>query len=164
MGVKWPFKSLSLYVLKSHESFTYVSPDVFLCSYKSLIINTLQVIVRVSFSAPNASQKCGAFLFVGPLVCAARLVYKSRLYRKASAERRFHVQVSRIWSIIRPTPENLSRKPRSDTHFGVQARLVHHGIIWKRAKEHQLINYSLSVSSTTGKKASPHQSILERKR
>ena len=38
-----------LYVLISHESFTYVSP----------------AIVRVSFSAPNASQKCGAFLFVG---------------------------------------------------------------------------------------------------
>jgi hypothetical protein len=51
MGVKWPYKSLSLYVLISHESITYVSPDVFLCSYKSLIINTLQEIVRVSFSA-----------------------------------------------------------------------------------------------------------------
>ncbi len=34
MGVKWPYKSLSLYVLKSHESFTYVSPDVFSVSYK----------------------------------------------------------------------------------------------------------------------------------
>ena len=65
MGVKWPFMSLSLYVLKSHESFTYVSPDVFLVSSKSLIFNVLQDIVRVSFSAPNASQKCGAFLFVG---------------------------------------------------------------------------------------------------
>ena len=37
----------------------------FLVSRKSLIINMLQDIVRVSFSAPNASQKCGAFLFVG---------------------------------------------------------------------------------------------------
>ena len=86
------------------------------------------------------------------LVCAARLVYMSRLYRKASAERRSPVQVSPIWPIIRPIPEDLSRKPRPDTHFGAQVRLVHHGIIWKRAKEPQLINYSLSVSSTTGKK------------
>ena len=62
MGVKWPFKSPSPYVLISHESFTSVSPVVFLCSYKSLIINVLQDIVRVSFSAPDASQQCGAFL------------------------------------------------------------------------------------------------------
>ena len=41
MGVKWPFKSPSLYVLKSHESFTYVSPDVFSASSKLLIINIL---------------------------------------------------------------------------------------------------------------------------
>ena len=69
------------------------------------------------------------------LVCAARLVYMSRLYRKTSTERRFHVQVSPIWPIIRPIPEDLSIKPRPDTHFGAQVRLVHHGIIWKRAKE-----------------------------
>ena len=122
------FMSFSPYVLKSHESFTYVSPDVFSVFSKLLIINTLQDIVRVSFSAPNASQKCGAFLFGGRLVCAARLVYKSRLYRKTSAERRFHVQVARIWSIIRPISEDLSRKPRLKMHFGVQARLVHQGI------------------------------------
>ena len=97
------------------------------------------------------------------LVCAARLVYMSRLYRKTSTERRFHVQVSPIWPIIRPIPEDLSRKPRPEMHFGAQVRLVHHGIIWKRAKEPQLINYSLSVSSTTGKKASPPQSIHGRK-
>ena len=78
MGVKWPFKSLSLYVLKSHESFTYVSPDVF------------------SNSAPNASQECGAFLIVYRLVCPARLVYKSHLYKKTSAERFSLVQVSWI--------------------------------------------------------------------
>ena len=54
--------SLPLYVLKSHESFTYVSTDVFPRSYKLLTINALQEIVRVSFSAPNASQFCGAFL------------------------------------------------------------------------------------------------------
>ena len=64
MGVKWPFKSLPPYVRKSHESFTYVSPDVFSVSHKSLIFNILHGAVRVSFSAPNASQKCGAFLFV----------------------------------------------------------------------------------------------------
>ena len=51
-----------LYVLKSHESFTYVSPDVFSDSSKSLVINALYGMVRVSFSAPNASQSCGAFL------------------------------------------------------------------------------------------------------
>ena len=54
-----------LYALKSHESFTYVSPDVFSVSHKSLIFNILQDIVRVSFSAPNALHCYGAFLFVG---------------------------------------------------------------------------------------------------
>ena len=83
------------------------------------------------------------------LVCAARLVYMSRLYRKTSAERLSLVQVSWIKPIIRPIPEDLSRKPRPEMHFGAQARLVHHGIIWKRAKEPQLINYSLSLSSTS---------------
>ena len=63
--VRCLLKSLPLYVLKSHESFTYVSLDVFLVFSKSLTINILQDIVRVSFSAPNASQQCGAFLFVG---------------------------------------------------------------------------------------------------
>lgn len=33
--------------------------------YKTLIFNILQEIVRAPFSAPNASQNCGAFLFVG---------------------------------------------------------------------------------------------------
>ena len=88
------FMSFSLYVLKSHESFTYVSPVVFSVSHKSLIFNILQDIVRVSFSAPNASQQCGAFLFVYRLVCPARLVYKSRLYKKTSAERISLVQIS----------------------------------------------------------------------
>ena len=73
-------------------------------------------------------------------------VFMSRLYRKSSAEWRSPVQVSPIWPIIRPIPEDLSRKPRPDTHSGAQVRLVHHGIIWKRAKEPQLLNYSLSVS------------------
>ena len=58
------------------------------------------------------------------LVCAARLVYMSRLYRKTSAERRSPVQVSPIWPIIRPIPEDLSRNPRPEMHFGAQARLV----------------------------------------
>ena len=62
------------------------------------------------------------------LVCAARLVYMSRLYRKTSAERLSLVQVSRIRPIIDPMLEDLSRKPRPETHLGVQARLVHHGI------------------------------------
>jgi hypothetical protein len=55
------FEVASPYVLKSHESFTYVSPDVFLVLYKTLIFNILQEIVRVSFSASNASQNAGRF-------------------------------------------------------------------------------------------------------
>lgn len=39
--VGWPYMSLPLYVLKSHERFTYVSPNVF----------GLQDVVQVSFSA-----------------------------------------------------------------------------------------------------------------
>ena len=35
-----------------------------LISCKALIINTIQHTVRRSFSAPNASQQCGAFLFI----------------------------------------------------------------------------------------------------
>ena len=114
------FMSLSLYVLKSHESFTYVSPNVFLVSFKSLIINILQETVRVSFSAPNASQICGAFLLCLGWFCAARLVYMSRLYRKTSAERLSLVQVPRIWPIIRPIPEYLNRKPRPLCVVGVK--------------------------------------------
>ena len=38
------------------------------------------------------------------------------------------VQVSPIWPITHPIPEDLSRKPRPDTHSGAQARLVHHNI------------------------------------
>jgi hypothetical protein len=41
MGVKWPYKSLPPYALKSHKSFSYVSPDVFSASYKLLIISAL---------------------------------------------------------------------------------------------------------------------------
>ena len=60
--------SFSLYVLKSHESFTYVSPDVFSVLHKTVIINVLQDIVRVSFSAPRHenmpySALWGIFLF-----------------------------------------------------------------------------------------------------
>ena len=68
-------------VLKSHKSFTYVSPDVFSASYKSLIFNVLQDIVRVSFSAPNASQQCGAFLFVATLEMPVR-VQRMDLYER----------------------------------------------------------------------------------
>ena len=63
-----------------------------------------------------------------PFIFAARLVYKSGLYRKSSADRRLHVQVSPVYPIIRLNPEDLSRRTRQETHFGVQARLVHHGI------------------------------------
>ena len=63
MGVKWPYKSLPPYVLNSQESFTYVSPNVFSVLHKTLIFNILQEIVQVSFSAPNASQSCGAFFW-----------------------------------------------------------------------------------------------------
>ncbi|MBO7641453.1 MAG: hypothetical protein J6S66_06880 [Bacteroidales bacterium] len=50
------------------------------------------------------------------------------MYKKTSAERLSLVQVSWIKPIIDPIPEDLSIKPRPETHFGVQARLVHHGI------------------------------------
>ena len=56
------------YVLKSRKSFTYFTPDVFSPPRKLLIIKCFRKIVRVSFSAPNASQSCGAFLFVRWLV------------------------------------------------------------------------------------------------
>jgi hypothetical protein len=46
------------------------------------------------------------------------------LYRKTSAERLSLVQVSLIKPIIDPIPEDLSRKPRPEMHFGAQARLV----------------------------------------
>ena len=69
--------SLPLYVLKSHESFTYVSPNVFSASRKLRFVNVLQEIVQVSFSAPNASQQCGAFLFVCRLVCPLPIVHVS---------------------------------------------------------------------------------------
>ena len=52
-------------------------------------------------------------------------LYKSRLYRKTSSERRFHVQVSQNLPIIDPIPRDLSRKTRREAHFDVQARLVH---------------------------------------
>jgi hypothetical protein len=50
--------------LKSRKSFTYFTPDVFSRPCNVLIIKRFRKIVRVSFSAPNASQSCGAFLFV----------------------------------------------------------------------------------------------------
>ena len=61
---------LSLHVfsknaLKSHKSFTYFTPDVFSQLCKVLIIKCFCKTVRVSFSAPDASQQCGAFLIVG---------------------------------------------------------------------------------------------------
>ena len=53
-------------VLKSHKSFTYVSPDVFSASYKSLIFNVLQDIVRVSFSALRGIRKVASFRLCAP--------------------------------------------------------------------------------------------------
>ena len=56
---------ISTNVLISHKSFTYFTPGVFSTLCNILIISGFRKIVRVSFSAPNASQQCGAFLFVG---------------------------------------------------------------------------------------------------
>ena len=53
--------------LNRPRKFTYVSPDVVLFCVKCLTINTLQWLVRGSFSAPSASQPCGAFLFVAKI-------------------------------------------------------------------------------------------------
>ena len=71
--------SFPLYVLKSRESFTYVSPDVFSVSTELLTISILQVIVRVSFSAPNASHYCEAFLFGGQVTWVCRAQFRKRL-------------------------------------------------------------------------------------
>ena len=78
------------------------------------------------FPLQTPRSNAGRFFVFWGLVCPARLVYKSRLYRKTTAERLSLVQVSRIKPIIRPIPEDLSIKPRPETHFGAQARLVHH--------------------------------------
>ena len=64
-----------LYVLKSHESFTYVSPDVFSNSFKSLIINISQDIVRVSFFRSKRLAAMRGVFVCGPagLPCSARV-------------------------------------------------------------------------------------------
>ena len=49
------FMSFSLYVLKSHESFTYVSPDVFSASSKSLISMYYKKRFESRFPLQNAS-------------------------------------------------------------------------------------------------------------
>ena len=74
-GSLFPFNSssntqMSLQVasedeLKSTYFYSYFTPNFILFACKYLIIKQLQNMVRVSFSAPNASQKCGAFLFGG---------------------------------------------------------------------------------------------------
>jgi len=61
-------------------------------------------------------------------LCCPACVYKPRLYKKQSAERRFHVQVPPTRPIIDPIPKDLCRKPRPETPFGVQTRLVHSNI------------------------------------
>ena len=52
-------------------------------------------------------------------------LYMSRLYRKTSAERRIHVQVSRNLPVSNPIPRDLSGKTRQEAHLDAQARLVH---------------------------------------
>jgi hypothetical protein len=102
-------KSLSLYVLKSHESFTDVSPDVFSDSSKSLVINALYGIVRVSFSAPNASQICGAFLFVCRLVYPLTIVQVTLVQENVG---RTTIPCTSLADLAdyRPDPERLEQK------------------------------------------------------
>ena len=116
MGICWPFKSVSLYVLKSHESFTYVSPDVFSRSYKLLIINALQDIVRVSFSAPNASQQCGAFLFFfggGRMDngIPALALYASNAYTEMFLQGRSLARISREMGLSMGLARDAYKKP-----------------------------------------------------
>ena len=75
------------------------------------------------FPLQTPRNNAGRFCYV-LLVWPPRPLYKSRLYRRTSAERQFHVQVSRNWPIIDPIPKDLSRKTRAEAHFDVQARLV----------------------------------------
>jgi hypothetical protein len=77
--------SLPPYVLKSHESFTYVSPDVFLASSKSLVINALYGIVRVSFSA-QSNQKDAFQTTLGGFFVAFSCV-KGNLKKSLTQER-----------------------------------------------------------------------------
>ena len=90
--------SVSLYVvsknvLKSHESFTHFTPNVFSRSYKLLIINALQEIVRVSFSAPNASQHT----LRGVFVCAPKVLTKDLF--------EFHdIQHRKLRAVYEPIP------------------------------------------------------------
>ena len=122
--------SLSLYVLKSHESFTYVSPDVFLCSYKSLIINVLQDIVRVSFPASNASQQCGAFLFVAgcrsmrlgqlaPVSSFRPGLHTAAVYKQTTLYGRFSVHCSGITLENEPFCRAVYTNPFLETFFFV---------------------------------------------
>ena len=120
------FMSFSLYVLKSHKSFTYVSPDVFSVSYKLLIINVLQDIVRVSFSAPNASQPCGAFLLCPGLRYSAPV--QVSLVQEIFSKTTFRCTSLANLPVIDPIPIDLIRKTRREAHLEAQARLVHRAI------------------------------------
>ena len=110
------FDVASPYVLKSHESFTYVSPDVFSVSHKSLIVNILQEIVRVSFSAPNASQKCGAFLFVRWLVYRQPIVQVS-LVQENFLRTTFPCTNLAEFADYRPDSERLEQKNSAGSAF-----------------------------------------------
>ena len=57
-----PLNSLSLWELKDSYFYSYFTPDYIIHSHNLLIYKHIQKSVRVSFSAPNASQQCGAFL------------------------------------------------------------------------------------------------------
>ena len=124
------FMSFPPYVLKSHESFTYVSPDVFLVSTESLTISILQVIVRVSFSAPNASQSCGAFLFVAgcrsmrlgqlaPVSSFRPGLHTATVYKQTTLYGRFSVHCSGITLENEPFCRAVYTNPFLETFFFV---------------------------------------------
>ena len=99
-----------------------------LTSFRFHINNSLSAYYKTQFESrfPLQTPRRNAGRFC---LCAGWFtdspLYKSRLYRKTSSERRFHVQVSQNLPIIDPIPRDLSRKTRREAHFDVQARLVH---------------------------------------
>ena len=76
-----PLNSLSLWELKDSYFYSYFTPDYIIPSCNSLIYKYIRKSVRVSFSAPNASQQCGAFLFVATLKVPVR-VQRMDLYER----------------------------------------------------------------------------------
>ena len=118
------FHVFSTTALKSLESFTYFTPDVFSIPRKSLIIKRFRIIVRVSFSAPNASQPCGAFMIVGgiwsmrlgqlaPVSSFRPGLHTAAVYKQTTLYGRFSARCSGITRENKP----FCRAVYTNTHF-----------------------------------------------